>query len=162
MLNGNEAKHNQFFFFSPEDSPYHPVLRLSLPIPEGRMMLRTGVLVSCSLVTLTLSFAEEKPKPTISKIMKQAFLSPYNRGSTNNLDNKLLQGRATEAEKKELLELLTTLSQSTPPKGNLDDWKKRTTEFVAATKALIAGEEMAKERFVKARNCKECHLQHRP
>jgi hypothetical protein len=97
----------------------------------------------------------------INWIMKRAHLTPQNRGTHNNLDNKVLDGKATEAEKKELLELYTALAKAKPPAGKLDDWKNRTEELVNALKAVDDGKANAKERFVRARDCKSCHAAHR-
>jgi hypothetical protein len=97
----------------------------------------------------------------INRIMKQAHLTPGNRGTRDNLDNKVIDGKATDAEKKELLELYTALSKTDPPKGSADAWKERTDELVASLKAVYKGEEKAVERFSKARDCKSCHETHR-
>jgi hypothetical protein len=105
--------------------------------------------------------AEEPEKLSINRIMLLAHLTPQNRGTHNNLDNKVLDKKATEAEKKELMELYTALGKLTPPKGKPEDWKVRTDELVAALKAVYADEEKAAERFLKARDCKACHMAHR-
>jgi hypothetical protein len=97
----------------------------------------------------------------INQIMKRAYLTPGNRGTRDNLDNKVLDGKATEAEKKELMELFTALGKTKPPYGKIEDWKKRTDELAASLKALYAGEEGAAERFTKAKDCKACHQVHR-
>ena len=107
--------------------------------------------------------APEKPGglSEINWIMKRAHLTPENRGTRNNLDNKVLDGKATEAEKKELRDLYTALAKAKPPAGKLDDWKKRTEELLQALDAVYDGKENAKEQFIRARDCKGCHAAHR-
>lgn len=118
-------------------------------------------------VTVTVTPAgDDKPRPdpatlTIKQIMKQAHITPGGRGIRDNLDGKLLDGKATADEKERLLALYTELSYRTPPKGDAESWAKRTGELVAATKDMLAGKEKATERFLKARNCKDCHAAHR-
>jgi hypothetical protein len=104
---------------------------------------------------------EGKEVSDINRIMKQAHLTPGNRGTRDNLDNKVIDGKATDAEKKELLELYTKLSKADPPKGTAEAWKERTDELVASLKAVYKGEEKAIERFERARDCKSCHTAHR-
>jgi hypothetical protein len=112
------------------------------------------------LILGLLATAGEQPTAEvrrIQQIMTAAHLKPQNRGTRNNLDNKLIDGKATDAEKKQLLELYQELGQLKPGRGDLDEWKARTTEMVAAVEAVIKGEEKAGERLAKARDCKSCH-----
>jgi hypothetical protein len=102
-----------------------------------------------------------EPELTINQIMVQAHLTPMNRGTRNNLDSKVIDGKATDEEKQQLLDLYQRLSRARPPKGDLNEWKKRTGDMVAAVKAVIKGEEKAAERLAKARDCKACHAKHR-
>ena len=124
-------------------------------------MSRTIIASIVLLFAAFLPAADEKPTIGINQIMVQAHLRPENRGTRNNLDNKLVDGKATDEEKKRLLELYQMLANSKPPAGDLEAWKKRTTEIVDSTQALIRGEDKAAERFIKARDCKECHALHR-
>jgi hypothetical protein len=103
----------------------------------------------------------EKPRRTINEIMVEAHLRPMNRSTRNNLDCKVIDGKAADAEKEQLLELYTALSQATPPRGDLKAWKARTGEMVDAVKAVIRGEAGAADRLLKARDCKACHDRHR-
>jgi uncharacterized protein (TIGR03067 family) len=104
-------------------------------------------------------FTLEKLK--VSDIMLKAHLKPQNRATRNNLDSKVIDGKATDAEQKELLMLYTALSKLKPPRGEIGEWKTRTDEVVDAVKAVIAKEDKASERLTKARDCKSCHDKHR-
>jgi hypothetical protein len=128
-------------------------------------MTRTAIAVlwlpGCLLAVS--SFGEEKPeaKRTISQIMVEAHLRPENRSTRNNLDSKVIDGKATPEEQQQLLKLYQELAERKPTGGDLGDWKKRTGEIVAATQAVIRGEKNAGERLEKARDCKACHVLHR-
>jgi hypothetical protein len=99
---------------------------------------------------------------SINEIMVRAHLKPQNRSTRNNLDSKVIDGKATAAERQELLLLYTALSSMKPPRGDLDEWKARTGEMVEAVKAVIGGEAKGADRLTKARDCKSCHDKHRP
>jgi hypothetical protein len=133
-----------------------------------RRVLAVGCAVLFGLaVQFVVARADDKPpeKPDglsdINRIMKRAHLTPQNRATRNNLDNKVLDGKATDAEKKELRDLYAALAKAKPPAGKLDDWKKRTDELLGALEAVYDGKENAKDRFIKARDCKGCHAAHR-
>lgn len=127
--------------------------------------MRTRLIALLLLTPLVVSAADEEPPAVgglgINQIMVQAHLKPMNRGTKNNLDNKLLDGKATEDEKKRLIDLYAELGKRQPPMGDGESWAKRTAELLAATKALADGEDKAAERFLKARDCKGCHAAHR-
>jgi len=73
----------------------------------------------------------------------------------------VIDGKASAAEKQQLLDLYQALSRAKPPKGDLGEWQKRTTEMADSMKAAIKGEGMASARLTKARDCKACHEKHR-
>ena len=104
----------------------------------------------------------EKAELSISEIMVKAHLKPQNRSTRNNLDSRVIDGKATAAEQQELLLLYTALSNLKPPRGDLVEWKARTGEMVEAVKAVIRGDAKAADRLTKARDCKSCHDKHRP
>jgi uncharacterized protein (TIGR03067 family) len=103
-----------------------------------------------------------KAELSISDIMVLAHLRPQHRATRNNLDSKVIDGKATAAEQQELLLLYTALSNLKPPRGDLVEWKARTGEMVEAVKAVIRGEAKAADRLTKARDCKSCHDKHGP
>jgi hypothetical protein len=130
------------------------------------MLRSTSLATAFTILSLPWMFMDASGKEgeevsEINRIMKLAHLTPGNRGTWDNLDNKVIDGKATEAEKKELLDLYTKLSKSDPPKGKADAWKERTGELVASLKAVYKGKEKAVERFERARDCKSCHAAHR-
>ena len=90
--------------------------------------------------------AEDKPKHTIKEVMKLALKGPLNK--------KVAEGKASDDEKKQLVELYESLAANKPPKGDEADWKKRTEALLDAAKKADG---MA---LGKASNCKACHDAH--
>lgn len=119
--------------------------------------------VTCLIAAGIVSQLSAEPDKAldISTIMVRAHLTPQNRGTRNNLDNKVLDDKATAAEKQELLELYRALAKAKPPAGRIEDWEQRTSELVKSLQAVYASEANAKDRFSKARDCKACHTAHR-
>lgn len=113
------------------------------------------VVVAGILVTLALLFAvaqqndagEGKAKYKIAEVMKKAM--------KGGLCAKVAGGKASDEEKKELVELFTALGQNTPPKGDAESWKAKTTALLEAAKA---GDGAA---LKKAANCGACHSVHK-
>ncbi|MCS7047400.1 MAG: hypothetical protein NZO58_13665 [Gemmataceae bacterium] len=117
--------------------------------------LFAGVVAALSLVLVLgeNKAGDGKPKHTIAEVMAKAM--------KGGLCKKCASGEATEAEKKELVELFTSLSQNEPPKGDLKDWKKRTGALLDAAKKIAAGDEKAGKALGAAANCAACHKAHK-
>src|SRR5262245_14736539 len=80
------------------------------------------------LLVMSDNQASEKAKYTIPEVMAKAH--------KGGLMKKVASGKASDAEKKDLVELYTALSKNEPPKGDAADWKTKTKALVeAATKA---------------------------
>jgi hypothetical protein len=117
----------------------------------------TAALLAVAFAGMTvLGAADDKPKYDIEAIMGKAH------GENNDkLLKKVLSGKASDAEKKELLELYTELGKNKPPKGDAKDWKKKTDALVSAAKDVAGGKKEAEKGLEKAANCKTCHEAHR-
>ncbi len=100
-----------------------------------------------------------KPKYTIKQVMAKGF-NPAKKGESA-LCGKIAKSEASEAEKKTFLELVTALSQNTPPKGEADSWKEKTTALVNAAKGAVDGGEGADAALGKLVNCMACHSEHK-
>jgi hypothetical protein len=99
---------------------------------------------------------DEKPKYDIETIMDKAH------GEKNDkLLKKVLDGKADDAEKKELLELYTELGKNKPPKGNDKSWKDKTSALVSATREVVDGKDAGVADLKKASNCAGCHKAHK-
>jgi len=96
---------------------------------------------------------DEKPKHTTKEVMKLAH--------KGGLMKKVADGKATEEEKKQLVELYTSLAGNKPKKGDAAAWKEKTDAVVAAAKDAAAGKEGAGALLTKAANCMGCHSAHK-
>jgi hypothetical protein len=94
-----------------------------------------------------------KAKFTIPEVMKEAHQS--------KLMEKVANLKATDAEKKTLVELYTALSQNPPPKGEAASWKAKTGALIAAAKKAAEGDEKAAMSLLKLASCKGCHNVHK-
>jgi hypothetical protein len=98
---------------------------------------------------------DAKPKFTIEEIMEKA-----HKGRPS-LFQQVVKGKADEKQKKQLLEYYEELSKNKPEKGDLGDWKKRTSTMIKAAKQVLAGKEGAADELKKATNCAKCHELHK-
>ena len=97
---------------------------------------------------------DAKAKVSIKDVMKAHKGKP-------SLLVKVRSGKASDADKKKLLELYTALTKTKPPKGDAAAWKKRTAALVVAAKAVVAGKKTGGKLLAKATNCKACHTAHK-
>ena len=86
-------------------------------------------------------------KVTIKVVMQKAM--------KGGLCKKVAEGKASDEEKKQLVELFTALSKATPPKGDADSWKDKTGALLTAAKGTDG------EALKKAADCKACHTEHK-
>lgn len=128
--------------------------------------MRTAKYFGMAVLTLGLAAGlgmfqaadEAKPKYDIEEIMEKAHKAP--KGKLHLLQ-QVVKGKASEEQKKKLLEYYEELAKNKPEKGDLGDWKKRTNAMVKATKDVIAGKEGANKELGKAVSCKACHELHK-
>ncbi|MGQ0634073.1 MAG: hypothetical protein ACT4QC_05670 [Planctomycetaceae bacterium] len=97
--------------------------------------------------------ADDKPKYTIQDVMKE-----HKRGA---LKDKVVEGKASDDEKKKLVELYVELGKNKPPKGDTDNWKKLCDALVKAAKDAQGGKTGAADELKKASNCGACHTAHK-
>ena len=100
-----------------------------------------------------LSRGETKDDAVIKNVMKAAM--------KGGLCKKVADGKANDTQKKELLALFEKLADATPPKGDLADWKAKTTPLVKAAQAAVDDTAGAGDQLKKAANCKACHEAHK-
>ena len=119
----------------------------------------------CLLAALTVSLigvsvAEEKKPLAIKEIMKKAHQPPAK--GEDPLCKKVVTGKASDAEAKELLAYYEDLAKNKPPMGDADDWKKRTSALVSSVKLVVDKKDGATDAYKKALDCMGCHEMHRP
>lgn len=112
------------------------------------------LVVACMVVALGwlavgLSGAEdEKPKYTIKDVMKTAH-------KAGTLKDKVVNGTATDEEKKLLIAMYEAMATSKPPKGAEASWKEKTAAL------LVAAKEGDVDKLKAASNCMACHREHK-
>ncbi len=97
---------------------------------------------------------DKKPKFTTKEVMKKAFKGP--------LVKKVTKGDASDAEKKQLHEMLVAMAANKPPVGDADSWKKFTGALVKAGKQVVDGDAAGMVALKKSATCAACHKAHRP
>lgn len=108
------------------------------------------------LVTVGLVAGMSHARPlddTIKKVMKAAM--------KGGLCKSVASGKASDDQKKELLELFQSLAKATPPEGDDDSWKAKTGALVEGAQAAVDGKSDAGAKLKKAANCKACHDAHK-
>jgi len=116
------------------------------------------IALSLSLVALFVSAGflnadDKKPKYTIKEVMKE-----HKKGK---LRDTVLGGKASDEEKKHLLELYEAMAAGKPSKGEADSWKKLNDAIVAAAKDVVEGKDGAIDALKKATACGDCHSAHK-
>ena len=96
-----------------------------------------------------VSQAQDKAKFTTSEIMLK--------GHKSGLCGKVVSGKASDAEKKELVEYYESLVLNKPGKGEAAEWKKQTEAMLKAAKGCASGDKDAPATLKKLLNCAECH-----
>lgn len=104
--------------------------------------------------------ADETAPRSISEIMRAAHVKG-GRPAKQTLDLKVIGGRATDEEKKQLLKLYEALARQKPPAGSLDGWEKDTAALVEAAREALEGKPEAAARLTAATNCASCHDKYR-
>jgi surface antigen len=104
--------------------------------------LVAGVVMILSVAFL-LNVNAQDAKYTTKDVMQKAM--------KGGLMKKVASGGATEAEKKQLVDLFASLHANKPPKGSQDNWNKITEALLAAAKSGDGKAMMA------TANCGSCH-----
>ena len=100
---------------------------------------------------------KKKPKHTVKQVMGKT-MSPKG----GQLTKKVISGKATDAEKLELLDAMISLTENDPPKGDADSWKTFTSAATMAAAKVAVGREGATAELKAATNCQKCHSSHKP
>jgi len=112
-----------------------------------KSLFASALLALSVALLIGISDAGEKSKYTNKEIMAKAM--------KGGLCNKVASGKATDAEKAQLVELFTAMHQNTAKKGDAASWKAKTDALLAAAKS---GDGAA---LKAAANCKACHDEHK-
>ncbi len=117
-----------------------------------KTLVAGGIVTLALVVALSPNQAGEKkaePKYKISEVMKK--------GMKGGLAKKVAEGKATEAEKQELVDMFVSMHAHLPSRGERSAWEKMTTSLVEAARASQKGDEQAGKQLAKLINCSACH-----
>ena len=79
----------------------------------------------------------------------------------DGLLKKVNGGSASADEKKKLLDLYISMWASKPSKGDINSWKKKSGDAIAAAAKVYLGEDDAIAALKKATACGGCHKAHK-
>ena len=120
--------------------------------------LLTFALAATLLFAMPVGFidADDKadPQHTVKEVMKIAH--------KDGLLKSVAGGKASDEEKKQLLDLYVSLWENEAPAGDADSWKTKTGNVVAAAAKVVAGRDGAVDELKKSTNCGACHKAHKP
>jgi len=97
--------------------------------------------------------AKKDSVPEISEIMKTAH--------KGGLLKKVLDGKASAAETKQLVAFYEVLAAKPCPKGDAKSWKQMTSKILTLSKKVEGGDKGAIAALKTATNCKACHTKHK-
>ncbi len=118
-----------------------------------RKWMIMAVTIGLTVSIAGLSQARLEDEITIKDVMKAAMKGGLNKTAA--------EGKASDDQKKELLELYTALHEAKPPKGDEESWKDKTGALKNAAQDLVDGKAGAGDALKKAANCKACHDTHK-
>ena len=121
------------------------------------MKIITTLLIGIFCLSIFAVHADENHE-IIEKVMKEGL-----KGDDSPLA-KVLDGKASKKETKDLAKLTATMKVTKAPAGDQGDYDKLVEELIAAMNAVAEGETStdALDRLDNASNCKACHSDHKP
>ncbi|HMP07735.1 MAG TPA: hypothetical protein PJ982_15395 [Lacipirellulaceae bacterium] len=113
-----------------------------------------AALVVGSAVLWAQESGDKAPKYTIEEVMEQAH--------QDGLLQKVADGEATADEKLRLLDLYLSMLEQDPPQGDVDAYRAKAAQAVAAAARVVVGRDGAEGQIKRAVNCAACHRDHKP
>jgi hypothetical protein len=110
-----------------------------------------------SLAFAMAAIAEEDN--AIKVAMKYAHKAPQGQ---KKLNEKIIEGTATDAEITKALELYKAMADTKPPRGDQAAFKEKVAKVVAATQELVDKKSEGVAHYKEAINCKACHSDFKP
>lgn len=112
-----------------------------------------AILAVAVLACVTVFQAADEPKYKIKDVMQKCM--------KGGLCKKVADGKASDDEKKTLVEYFTELGKNKPPKGEEASWKEKTKALVDAASECAKGTEGAGKKLGAAASCMGCHSAHK-
>jgi hypothetical protein len=112
--------------------------------------------LTITALATSLVFAEETN--AIKEAMKYAHKAPQ---GEKKINEKIVDGTATDAEVKKTLDLYKAIGDTKPPKGDPAAFKEKMAKLIAATEEVAAKKPDGPAHYKEAVNCKACHSEHK-
>ena len=112
--------------------------------------------LAITALATSLVFAEETN--AIKEAMKYAHKAPQ---GEKKINEKIVDGTATDAEVAKTLELYKAIGDTKPPKGDEAAFKAKMAKLIAATEEVVAKKPEGVAHYKEAVNCKACHSEHK-
>jgi hypothetical protein len=112
--------------------------------------------LTITALATSLVFAEETN--AIKDAMKYAHKAPQ---GEKKINEKIVDGTATDAEVAKTLELYKAIGDTKPPKGDQAAFKEKMAKLIAATEEVVAKKPDGPAHYKEAVNCKACHSEHK-
>lgn len=127
------------------------------PRHHSSPMNTRAILATTLALGLSAAFAADDNNP-IKDAMKFAHKAPK---GEKKLNEKIVEGTASDADVKKALELYKAMSDTKPPKGDQAAFKQKVAKLIAATEDVVAKKPGAPAGYKEAANCKACHGDHK-
>jgi hypothetical protein len=114
-----------------------------------KYLFASTIALVAMVVLVSAQAAQDAPKYTTKDVMKKAM------NGKDSLLAKVKSGKASDDEKKTLVDMFTALHENTPKKGDPENWKKMTDALIAAAKSADP------KALNAAANCAACHKEHK-
>jgi hypothetical protein len=120
------------------------------------MKLHLLTALAATTVITSLALAED-PNP-IEISMKYSHKAPK---GEKKINEKIVEGTATDEEIAKTLALYKAIGDTKPPKGDPAEFKAKMAKLIAATEEVVAKKPDAAAHYKEAVNCKACHSEHK-
>ena len=120
------------------------------------MNRQTITALAVTIIAASLAWAEETN--AIKDAMKYAHKAPQ---GEKKINEKIVDGTATDAEITKTLALYKAIGDTKPPKGDPAAFKDKMAKLIAATEEVAAKKPDGPAHYKEAVNCKACHSEHK-
>lgn len=120
--------------------------------------MNTRFLTVTALVAVATSIALAEETNPIKDAMKFAHKAPQ---GEKKLNEKVIDGTASEADVKKSLDLYKAMLDTKPPKGDQAGFKVKVEKLITATQEVVEKKPDAIAHYKDAVNCKACHSEYK-
>lgn len=120
--------------------------------------MNTRFLTVTALVAVATSIALAEETNPIKDAMEFAHKAPQ---GEKKLNEKVIDGTASEADVKKSLDLYKAMLDTKPPKGDQAGFKVKVEKLITATQEVVEKKPDAIAHYKDAVNCKACHSEYK-